>query len=226
MTKRFLTPISLANLSADPTGSAGAFYYNTSANTLKYYNGSTWVTLGSGPTNATAPVTYNSGTQTVALNIGSSLTTSSSNLIVDSTVVPYLANANTFTASPQQITVNAAGNKGLIVKGAASQTANLQEWQNSAGTVLANVLSNGGMYVGGGLAVLGQYGSLGTLYVNPSVATTTAMIVRGTASQTADLQQWQNSAGTVLAKVDANGNITATNHTMDPITAVLLFGGM
>ena len=203
MTKRFLTPISLANLSADPTGSAGAFYYNTSANTLKYYNGSTWVTLGSGPTNATAPVTYNSGTQTVALNIGSSLTTSSSNLIVDSTVVPYLANANTFTASPQQITVNAAGNKGLIIKGAPSQTNNLQEWQNSAGTVLANVLSNGGMYVGGGLAVLGQYGSLGTLYVNPNVATTTAMIVRGAASQTADLQEWQNSAGTILGGANA-----------------------
>ena len=203
MTKRFLTPISLANLSADPTGSAGAFYYNTSANTLKYYNGTTWVTLGSGPTAATAPVTYNSGTQTVALNIGSSLTTSSSNLIVDSTVVPYLANANTFTASPQQITVNAAGNKGLIIKGAPSQTNNLQEWQNSAGTVLANVLSNGGMYVGGGLAVLGQYGSLGTLYVNPNVATTTAMIVRGAASQTADLQEWQNSAGTILGGANA-----------------------
>jgi hypothetical protein len=48
VTKRFLTPISLANLSADPTGSSGAFYYNTSANTLKYYNGTTWVTVSGG----------------------------------------------------------------------------------------------------------------------------------------------------------------------------------
>ena len=45
MTKRFLAPIGLANISADPTGLSGAFYYNTSANTLKYYNGSTWGTL-------------------------------------------------------------------------------------------------------------------------------------------------------------------------------------
>ena len=37
----------------------------------------------------------------------------------------------------------AAATKGLIVQGAASQTANLQEWQNSAGTVLASVSAAG-----------------------------------------------------------------------------------
>ena len=171
MTKRFLTPISLANLSADPTGSAGAFYYNTSANTLKYYNGSTWITLASGLTGATAPVTYNSGTQTVALNIGSSLTTSASNLIVDSTVVPYLANANTFTASPQQITVNAATNKGFIIKGAASQTANLQEWQNYSGTVIAKVDASGNISSQSSLNLLGTTPNIyGVLYNNGSAS--------------------------------------------------------
>ena len=60
MTKRFLTPISLANLSADPTGSAGAFYYNTTSNALKYYNGSTWVTLGTSSANPGGVVFGNS----------------------------------------------------------------------------------------------------------------------------------------------------------------------
>ena len=36
-----------------------------------------------------------------------------------------------------------AANKGLIVKGVASQTGNLQDWQDSAGTVLAHVTSAG-----------------------------------------------------------------------------------
>lgn len=35
--------------------------------------------------------------------------------------------------------------KSLVLKGAASQTANLQEWQNSSGTVLASVDANGGL---------------------------------------------------------------------------------
>lgn len=35
--------------------------------------------------------------------------------------------------------------KSLILKGASSQTANLQEWQNSSGTVLASVSAAGGL---------------------------------------------------------------------------------
>ena len=49
------------------------------------------------------------------------------------------------TTSPGARThiVTAAATKGLIVQGAASQTANLQEWQNSAGTVLGSVSAAG-----------------------------------------------------------------------------------
>ena len=43
-----------------------------------------------------------------------------------------------------------AGTVQFFVRGAASQSANLQEWQNSAGTVLANVTS------GGSLVAVGQ----------------------------------------------------------------------
>ena len=202
MAKRFLTPISLANLSADPTGSAGAFYYNNSANTLKYYNGTTWVTLGSGPTAATAPVTYNSGTQTVALNIGSSLTTSSSNLIVDSTVVPYLANANTFTAA-NTFAPTSTGVVPLTINIPSGSSANLLNLQNN-GTAQFTVASYGTTNTNGSVTALGggvfRSGAIGQI----------PLIAKGySTSQTGDLQQWQNSVGTILGGANAAGQIYA-----------------
>ena len=47
--------------------------------------------------------------------------------------------------------------------------------------------------------------------VNNGTAGTVAGIIKGAASQTADLQQWLNNSGAVLAKVDASGSITAPN---------------
>jgi hypothetical protein len=57
--------------------------------------------------------------------------------------VAVLAAANTYTISPQQITVNNQNNKGLIVKAAAAQIANLLEVQNSTGTPIFAVDSAG-----------------------------------------------------------------------------------
>jgi len=94
----------------------------------------------------------------------------------------------------------------FMVKGAASQTANLQEWQNSSGTMLAKVTSGGaGMLTG--LTVFGtQYQSGNALVLLEAAATTgIPLAVRGAASQTADLQQWQNSAGTILSRIDSSG---------------------
>jgi hypothetical protein len=45
----FKTPIAPPALSSDPTGTtAGEIYYNTSSGVLKYYNGTTWQTVGTG----------------------------------------------------------------------------------------------------------------------------------------------------------------------------------
>jgi hypothetical protein len=61
--------------------------------------------------------------------------------------VALLASANTFTASPQQVTVATAANVGVIVKGAASQSGDLQQWQNSSGTVLGKITATGTLQV-------------------------------------------------------------------------------
>ena len=170
----------------------------------------------------TAPLTGGgdlSANRTLSLNIGSSLTTSSSNLIVDSTVVPYLGTANTFTGGVQQISA-LASSVGLVIKGAVSQTSDLQSWTDSSNNVLLRVDAAGQFRVGSTI-LINQSRDINPrlLYVNgatfatasANILTTASLvgaIIRGAASQTADLQQWQNSAGSVLAKVDSFGTIS------------------
>jgi hypothetical protein len=100
---------------------------------------------------------------------------------------------------------NAAGNKGVVIRGAGSQTANLQEWQNSAGTVIARIEpsgrfgNTGGSYIGG---------PNGQVFATTTSASTIPLISRGAASQSANLQEWQNSAGSVLARIGSDGTLT------------------
>jgi hypothetical protein len=94
-----------------------------------------------GPTGATGPVgppgppTYSAGT---GLLLGPSNTFS-----IDPALVPRNDTANTFTTGGQHIQTGSAGNTGLMVQGAPAQVANLQEWQNSAGDVVASVGPSG-----------------------------------------------------------------------------------
>ena len=117
-----------------------------------------------------------------------------------------------------------SGVQGLIVKGAASQTADLQLWQNSAGTVLA-VMTSAGRF---GVSLISNTANTGTFIDTGSntvtftqrVAATVGIIVKGAASQTANLQEWQNSGSTVLTAITtagtinfASGNTSATANT-------------
>jgi len=92
----------------------------------------------------------------------------------------------------------------MTVRGAASQTADLQQWQNNTGGVMAWVGANGSI----------TSGSNGTFGTATALARLTAVllspgqigaVVRGAASQTANLQEWQNSAGSLLASMGVNG---------------------
>jgi hypothetical protein len=93
------------------------------------------------------------------------------------------------------ITPSSAGTIGQIIRGASNQVANLQEWQNSAGTVLSYLSNLGGFYG----PIIRAYGTTSTII---------PMLVQGAASQSVDLQQWQNNSGSVLAKVASDGSIT------------------
>lgn len=137
---------------------------------------------------------------------------------------------------------------GLTVKGAASQTANLQQWQNSSGGVLTAISSSGSLIANSGITTtdgnlnFDAYGSYITIPTSKRLAGAdhgtyitlesaspaklagyrgwkvsavlggglTPLTVSGAAVQSANLQEWQNNSGTVLASVDSSGRISAT----------------
>jgi hypothetical protein len=89
-----------------------------------------------------------------------------------------------------------------IFAGMSSQSGNLTEWQDNSGTVLGSVSPGGAMVTGTGGPIGGT-----RLSVNPAGAGIVGVGVKAAASQTADLQQWLNSAGTVLSRVANDGTI-------------------
>jgi hypothetical protein len=101
----------------------------------------------------------------------------------------------------------------IVAKGAASQTASLQQWQNSAGTVIASVNPSGAFLSAVGYANAANAGTYldtvsNTMVFTQRIAGTIGVVVKGAASQTADLQQWQSSAGTVLVSITSGGNFS------------------
>jgi len=102
----------------------------------------------------------------------------------------------------------------LTVKAAASQTANLMEFQNSSGVPVTFFNASGGLtategvistlYSGGKMTT----GTLGYFNATTFNAAVSPMVVRGAASQTANLTQWQDSAGTVYAFINPFGQLS------------------
>lgn len=109
-----------------------------------------------------------------------------------------------FNTAPSQVVFKVAGY--------ASQTANLQEWQDSGGNVLGTIASNGSLRITNisSTSNTGAYTNHQSDSVTIIQRLTTApnLIIKGAASQTADLQQWQNNSGAVLAKTDSTGSFT------------------
>lgn len=121
------------------------------------------------------------------------------------TVSSVPAMISTFTRS--------ATTPGLIIRGFTSQSANLTEWQNSGGGISAAILSSGYLLAAGIIDVASNGAFLATapggpLTANTRTSTITGLVVKGVASQSADLQQWQNSSSTVLSAIDTAGNFT------------------
>jgi hypothetical protein len=102
-----------------------------------------------------------------------------------------------------------AARQGLIVRGAASQSANLQEWQESNAGVPSAVTAFGGFRI----RTFGATYSDTSLAVQAGYTTEVPVRVRGVASQTANLTEWQNSAGTILTRIESTGNLVVPGTT-------------
>ena len=98
----------------------------------------------------------------------------------------------------------------LAAKGAAAQSGDLQQWLASSGAVLASVSAAGVLMGSAGIhAGPGTKYSTAALDVTPPAAGSNGVIVRGAAGQTSSLQRWENSSGTALARVAADGVLNA-----------------
>lgn len=99
----------------------------------------------------------------------------------------------------------------LTIKAIASQSTNLQEWQNSSAITVAN------MSVGGYFST-SNYVSIGTLSVTSSIAlninivnaSNTGIVVKSASSQTSNLQEWQNHSSSVITSIDKDGTLRST----------------
>lgn len=117
------------------------------------------------------------------------------------------ASAGGTVSDPAQasITARSSGTTGLIVKGASFQSANLLEFRDSSNNIHSGVLSTGFAWFGGSSSAGGQLG------ITTESATNRGLVIKGAVSQSANLQEWQNDAGTVRARIDSGGNFKAFN---------------
>lgn len=124
--------------------------------------------------------------------------------------------ATSSTPAMLGIVSNAVGTTGLVIRTIASQTARLQQWQNSAGTVLVEISAGGDLFMSNATrAFFG--GSSSNAYLNVSTLgnpVRQGIIVSGGTSQTGNLQEWQDSAGTVISRINPDGHLIASSRSM------------
>lgn len=95
-------------------------------------------------------------------------------------------------------------NKGLVLQTPQYHGTNTFELQQGGGnTVIGGISNQGNWWMGGASG-----SSTSRLVVSPRQTSDVGLTVKGIASQSGNLQEWQNSSGVVLASVTANGTIS------------------
>ena len=132
------------------------------------------------------------------------------------TYVPRISSV----ALPNVITPENANVVPLTVRGAASQSENLQRWQNSTNTNLAVVFSNGAIssnsYLNVGSNTQSTTTALNVVVGNPAHK---GIVVRQSGSQTANTQEWQSSTGDTIATVSSIGYLGIGTNVTSSATA-------
>lgn len=116
------------------------------------------------------------------------------------------APATADAAAQAIISTNGTANKGLVVQGVASQSANVFEVQNNAGSNLISVGSNGAFYASNSAAIHTTPLSGSILSVLGATGGSAPGIVYRASTSTGDAIQLQDSAGNVNAVFNAAGN--------------------
>jgi hypothetical protein len=200
---------------------SGTATYATTSGTSVSISGSITKSQVSDFTNGTVAQATNASTATYATTAGTSLGVSGSAItrsqisdfasgtVAVGTANALLAGANTFTAGQTIsngtasstalfITAGTATNKAVVVRGAATQSANMQEWQTSAGATVTSVSSNG-LLTGNGITTAGTVtfsGSFASLITGGTAGTSGQVL---TSAGTGASPTWSSvSASTAL----------------------------
>lgn len=132
------------------------------------------------------------------------------------------------------VSLASATQPGIVVRGAAGQSGDLQRWQDSSANSLTRIASTGDLYVGYGAGSRNleiwsattstlqlknglNYWSLANngsgLQLSSSVSNGGAFTIRGSATQSSNLQSWVDNGGTTLASIGSTGNLVARSAT-------------
>lgn len=125
-----------------------------------------------------------------------------------SVLKPFFIEAVSETSSPNVITPQNSSTIPLTIRGTSLQSANLQQWQNSASANVSVIFSDGAISTSSYLSV-GNVSKSSTngIFVQPINSSHRGILVRGTSGQTGNLQEWQNSSSSAVASVEPSGNI-------------------
>jgi len=124
-----------------------------------------------------------------------------------------LAFPNTFSVGGHIINNNATGTIPLIINGFAGQTADLQQWKDSSGSVRLSIDSTGRIMSQSSANLGGFPSGISVLGVQTSATNIVVATIRGANGQTANMQEWQTWNGTTattVANISSGGNITTT----------------
>lgn len=112
------------------------------------------------------------------------------------------------SSQPNVITGETTSTIPLAIKAVASQTVSLQQWQNSSSSPVASIATSG-YFATAGYASIGSITQVATTALNVNIINPSnkGIVIRAAASQTANIQEWQNSSGTVVSRVSANGTL-------------------
>jgi hypothetical protein len=123
------------------------------------------------------------------------------------------ANSGTFSVTNSLVDTYTSG--GTFTSPA--HHADLTHWLDAPGTgIVARVTAAGGAaftgnsVLSGGLLVQGNYGGATTMAItnNQNIV---GLTIKANSTQTNNLQEWQDSSSTVLAKIDSSGNLNTTS---------------
>ena len=120
------------------------------------------------------------------------------------------------TSAPNIITGQSISTIPLTIRTIPSQTAVLQQWQNSASVSVGSVQTGGFMNLAGYITV-GSTTQSSTTGIQVNVINTghIGVSVRAQSAQTANLQEWQDSSGTAISWVDKDGRIFSRGEEVD-----------